>query len=107
MHPIEHLLYFSGILVHWIVPSHPLVAMFHVFHAGIAPTAGHTGYEKMTFKNGISIPTGDYNHYLHHKYFECNYGDGNLPLDRWFGTLHDGSDEAQERMIKRMKERRG
>ena len=40
-------------------------------------------------------------------YFECNYGDGNLPLDRWFGTLHDGSDEAQERMIKRMKERRG
>ena len=46
MHPIEHILYFSGILIHWVIPSHPLIAMFHIFHAGIAPTAGHTGYEK-------------------------------------------------------------
>jgi sterol desaturase/sphingolipid hydroxylase (fatty acid hydroxylase superfamily) len=55
MHPIEHILYFSGILIHWIIPSHPLVAMYHVFHAGLAPTPGHTGYEKMTFKNGVSF----------------------------------------------------
>ena len=50
MHPIEHILYFSGVLIHWIIPSHPLVAMYHVFHAGLAPTPGHTGYEKMTLK---------------------------------------------------------
>ena len=29
-------------------------------------------------------------HYLHHRYFECNYGNSKLPLDRWFGTFHDG-----------------
>jgi sterol desaturase/sphingolipid hydroxylase (fatty acid hydroxylase superfamily) len=43
-------------------------------------------------------------HYLHHKHFECNYADGILPLDRWFGTFHDGSLEAQEKMKKRLKE---
>ncbi len=104
MHPIEHLLYFSGILIHWIIPSHPLVAMFHVFHAGIAPTAGHTGYEKMTFKNGVAIPTGDYNHYLHHKYFECNYSGGNVSfLDKLMGTFHDGSEEATKAVMERIK----
>ena len=104
MHPIEHILYFSGILIHWIIPSHPLIAMFHIFHAGIAPTAGHTGYEKMIFKNGVWIPTGDYNHYLHHKYFECNYAGGNVSFfDELFGTFHDGSDEATEEVMKRLK----
>ena len=104
MHPIEHILYFSGILIHWIIPSHPLIAMFHIFHAGIAPTAGHTGYEKMVFKNGIWIPTGDYNHYLHHKYFECNYAGGNVSFfDQLFGTFHDGSEEATAEVMKRLK----
>ena len=104
MHPIEHILYFSGILIHWIIPSHPLVAMYHVFHAGIAPTAGHTGYEKMTFKNGVTIPTGDYNHYLHHKYFECNYSGGNVSfLDKLMGTFHDGSEEATKEVMGRIK----
>ena len=47
-------------------------------------------------------------HYLHHRYFECNYGAGLdgaiLPLDKWLGTFHDGSDEAQERMISKLRE---
>lgn len=104
MHPIEHILYFSGILIHWVIPSHPLIAMFHIFHAGIAPTAGHTGYEKMIFKNGKYIQTGDYNHYLHHKYFECNYSGGNVSfLDKLFGTFHNGSEEATQEVMKRLK----
>ena len=44
---------------------------------------------------------------LHHKYFEVNYGgDGAVPLDKWFGTLHDGSDAAQEAMNQRFLARR-
>lgn len=38
------------------------------------------------------VPTGSYFHYLHHRYFECNYGESTLPLDKWFGTFHDGSE---------------
>ena len=106
MHPIEHILYFSGVLIHWIIPSHPLVAMYHVFRAGLAPTPGHTGYEKMTFKNGASLPTGDYNHYVHHKYFECNYSGGNTSfLDKLMGTFHDGSEEATKEVMVRIKDK--
>ena len=104
MHPIEHTLYFTGIIFHWIIPSHPLIAMWHIFHAGLAPHAGHSGYDKMIFKNGKHLDIGAYDHYLHHKYFECNYGGGNFGwLDKWFGTLHDGSEEAHERTLQRIK----
>ena len=27
-----------------------------------------------------------------------NYGDGLIPLDRWFGTWHDGSKDGDARM---------
>ena len=39
-----------------------------------------------------------YAHYLHHKYFEVNYADGMVPLDKWFGSFHDGTPEAHEAM---------
>jgi len=103
MHPIEHVLYFSGILIHWIIPSHPLIALWHIFHAGIAPHAGHSGFDKIVFKNKIHLHTGTYFHYLHHKYFECNYsGDTSNYLDKWFGTLHDGTDESHTQMLNRL-----
>ena len=42
-------------------------------------------------KTGKSIPSAGYFHYLHHKYFECNYGELTSPLDKWFGSFHDGT----------------
>ena len=108
MHPIEHFIYFSFFIIFFIVPSHPFHFYFLYGIFLFAPAVhGHSGYEKLMVNKKSGVGTGGHAHYLHHKYFECNYGDGNLPLDRWFGTLHDGSDEAQERMIKRKKERRG
>jgi sterol desaturase/sphingolipid hydroxylase (fatty acid hydroxylase superfamily) len=102
MHPVEHLFYWSGVIFHWIVPSHPLHALWHIQHAGITPAQGHIGFEKVVVADGVAVPTGDFFHYLHHKYFECNYGiDGPFPLDRWFGTFHDGTKDAQVRMDER------
>lgn len=101
MHPVEHLMYFSGVLVHWIVPSHPVHALFQLFHAGLSPAPGHTGFDRVAFGRAGSFPTEGYAHYLHHKYFECNYADGAIPLDRWLGTFHDGSDAAHEAMNRR------
>lgn len=88
MHPIEHLLYFSVTLIHWIVPSHPLHFLFNAQHTALTPAAGHTGFEgdldrKLNF--------GSYFHYLHHRHFDCNYGESSIPLDRWFGSFDDGS----------------
>ena len=48
--------------------------------------------------------SGTYSHYLHHKYFECNYaGDTMNFLDKFFGTFHDGSEEATAKVMERLK----
>jgi len=105
MHPVEHAIYFSGVLIHWIVPSHPIHAIFHLQHLAFSPSRGHSGFERVVIKDGVAIQTDDYYHYLHHKFFECNYGSDLVPLDRLFGTLHDGSPEAEEAMNKRFMSR--
>jgi len=101
MHPVEHVLYFSGVLIHWIVPSHPVHALFHLFHAQLAPAPGHAGFDKLLIGKRAAIDTDSYDHYLHHKYFECNYGDGTIPIDKWMGTFHDGSEASHEAMNRR------
>jgi sterol desaturase/sphingolipid hydroxylase (fatty acid hydroxylase superfamily) len=107
MHPLEHLLYFSGVLVHWVIASHPIHAMFHLFHLGFSPAAGHSGYDRIGAEGGKGVTIGAYMHYLHHQYFECNYGGDGLPIiDKLMGTFHDGSRESHERMNRRLKERR-
>lgn len=97
MHPLEHVGYFSAMAIHWIVPSHPLHMVFNQFHLLMAPVPGHAGFERVELGDA-SLDTHGYAHYLHHKYFEVNYSDGAVPLDRWFGSFHDGSPEATERM---------
>jgi len=44
-------------------------------------------------------------HYLHHRYFNCNYGNPAVPWDKWFGSFHDGTDEAK--MKKRLQRMQG
>ena len=67
----------------------------------------HTGFEKILFTDKVGLESNSYFHYLHHRYFECNYGGTIAPLDSIFGTFHDGSPEAHKAMHQRMKERLG
>jgi sterol desaturase/sphingolipid hydroxylase (fatty acid hydroxylase superfamily) len=98
MHPIEHLLYFSGVLLHWVIPSHPIHALYHLFHAGLSPAKGHCGFERIVAGRN-SLQLGNYFHYLHHTQFECNYGSDGMPiLDKIFGSFHDGSEQAERRV---------
>lgn len=100
MHPLEHVGYFSAMAIHWIVPSHPLHMLFNQFHLLMAPTPGHSGFDRIEI-GAAALSTNGYAHYLHHKYFEVNYSDGAVPLDRWFGSFHDGSPDAMVRMRSR------
>ena len=52
------------------------------------------------------MDTHAYAHCLHHKYFEVNCADGLVPWDKWFGTWHDGTEEADIRMRERLRMRR-
>ena len=50
----------------------------------------HTDYEDLLIKNKRSLAPGTFYHTLHHRYFECNYGNQEIPWDRWFRIFHDG-----------------
>ena len=45
-------------------------------------------------KDKRRLALGTFYHQLHHRYYECNYGNQEMPWDRWFGTFNDGTDEA-------------
>ena len=94
MHPVEHFLYLTTLLIHFVVPSHPIHLIFHVIYQGPGAAMTHTGYEDMLIRDKRRLALGTFYHQLHHRYYECNYGNQEMPWDRWFGTFHDGSDAA-------------
>lgn len=98
MHPVEHAAYFATIFYHLIIPSNPMIALYQLHFAGFGAVPGHVGFDKVELAEDAGWDTHAYIHYLHHRYFEVNYGDGLIPIDRWIGTFHDGSKEADERM---------
>jgi len=103
MHPVEHLLYFSSMLYHLVLPSHPLLALYQLHFAGFGAIPGHVGFDKMEVGASRTIDTHAYGHYLHHKHFEVNYGDGLIPFDKLFGTWHDGTDAGDAEMRARLR----
>lgn len=81
MHPVEHLLYFSCAGPALYLKASPFAFMWLGVHLLISPAASHSGFED-NFQS-------DQFHYLHHRFFECNYGTGGIPYDYWFGTFRD------------------
>ncbi|MEL6736304.1 MAG: sterol desaturase family protein, partial [Pseudomonadota bacterium] len=65
------------------------------------PVFSHSGFEKLVVNDSPQLRMGVYFHQLHHRYFECNYGNAEMPWDRWFGTYHDGSETALRTILKR------
>ena len=103
MHPIEHILYFSGLLIFFLVPAHPVLLIFLGFQYAILPAFSHSGFEKVVLFNKFTINVGNYFHQLHHKYFEVNYGNPLAPIDKILDTWHDGSDDAAKNFRSKQK----
>lgn len=108
MHPVEHVLYLSSALIHLFVASHPIHFIFNLQQKAFLAASSHTGFESITFgaKKDSGLKIGDFFHQLHHRYFECNYGEPEIPCDEWFGSFHDGTPEATKRMNERLRKRR-
>jgi len=103
MHPAEHALYYSGILIHFVLPSHPIHVLFHLFALNLGAVFTHSGFDKLLIKDKEAINAGSFHHQLHHRFFECNYGSEEIPFDRWFGSFHDGTQAASKRIRARKK----
>lgn len=97
MHPIEHLLFFSSVLIHWIIAAHPIHILFHMQHQALTAATSHTGFEGLVIADKSRLALGTFHHQMHHRYFECNYGNLEVPWDRWFGSFHDGTEAAHRK----------
>ncbi len=103
MHPVEHIAFFSSVLIHFIVPAHPLHILFHMQHQALTAATSHTGFENLLVKDRKRLALGTFHHQMHHRYFEVNYGNLEMPWDKWFGSFHDGTGAAHEKMKTRRK----
>ena len=101
MHPIETLLFFSSVLIHLVIASHPLHILFHLSHQGLTAATSHTGFEAFKAGDKRFVALGRFHHQIHHRYFDCNYGNLEMPWDKLFGSFHDGTDVAHEAMKQR------
>ncbi len=105
MHPLEHLLYFSPLVLWWFVPVHPVIIILTGFYQGLSPAISHCGFDYLQ-AGRLRIKTGDWYHQLHHQYFNLNYGNTPTPFDRIFGSWHDGSAESLQLQKERIRGRR-
>ena len=106
MHPFEHLLYFTLFMLWWIVPVHPVIIVLTGFYQGLSPALSHSGFDYVDIGGKLRLKTGDWYHQLHHSYFNFNYGNTPTPLDKLFGSWHDGSAESLQAQKRRIRLRR-
>ena len=103
MHPIEHLLFLGSGLIHFIVPAAPVHILYHMQYLSLTAVTTHAGFEGLVVQDKNRLALGAFHHQMHHRYFECNYGSLEVPWDKLFGSFHDGTVEANERMRERRK----
>lgn len=103
MHPLEHLIYLSTILVHLVIPSTPLLVAFHLMYFTLSAATTHTGYQGILAGGKLVLPLGTFHHQLHHRFFTCNYGGLEIPWDQWTGSFHDGTDESHKAFLAKRK----
>jgi len=105
MHPVEHVVYLSTVLIHFIIPSTPFLIAFHLMYFTLSAATTHTGYQGIVFNGRLVLPLGTFHHQLHHRYFTCNYGGLEMPWDQWTGSFHDGTDESHQAFLSKRKGR--
>jgi sterol desaturase/sphingolipid hydroxylase (fatty acid hydroxylase superfamily) len=79
MHPVEHLYYYACVAPSLLFVCSPFAFLWNGVHLLLSPGASHSGYEDHFQSDAF--------HYLHHRYFECNYaGTDAAFMDVLFGT---------------------
>jgi len=107
MHPVEHVIFLGSVLIHWIVAAHPVHIMYHLQYLALTAATTHTGFEGLLVKDRNRLALGTFHHQMHHRYFECNYGSPVVPWDKLFGSFHDGTNAANDKMKERRKRMTG
>jgi len=94
MHPIEHVIWLSGVFIYAFISCNPLHIIFSQHLSILGAVVSHSGYEGLVIGQKRRMKMGDFFHQLHHRYYDCNYGTAEVPLDKWHGSFHDGTAEG-------------
>jgi len=87
MHPVEHLYYYACIAPSLLFVCSPFAFLWNGVHLLLSPGASHSGYEDHFQSDAF--------HYLHHRYFECNYaGTDAAFMDNFFGTFRGALEDS-------------
>ena len=105
MHPLEHVLLYSDLVLLLVVPSSPVHMLFALMHHTMGAPMSHTGYDAVRLPGRQRFELGDFHHQLHHRLIECNYGGLESPLDELIGAFHDGTPEGDEMVAERLRRR--
>lgn len=90
MHPVESALFFSTMPLAAAMGAHPIVVLHASFFNIVVAMVGHESYGDPS--------TGGFDHYVHHRCIDCNYGGTFVPLDWLFGTAVRDEDEFAARV---------
>ncbi len=101
MHPVEHVLWLSSVMIHLLIASHPVHVIYYQQIQILTAITSHTGFEGLAVRGKSRLVLGEFFHQLHHRYHECNYGSSETHWDQLFGTFHDGSPGATQQMRER------
>ena len=102
MHPIEHVIYLSGVFIHAAVLSHPVHVLFHGQYNTLQAASSHTGFE---FHPGAWQAGPLRRQLLPHappSLLQLQLRHQLVPMDKWFGSFHDGTPETWARLRRRM-----
>lgn len=94
MHPVEQFILMSDTLIFFVISCHPVHVIYDLIFHGIGAPLSHTGYDKLQLGKRLQLNVGDFYHQLHHRFVDTNHGTQDTPFDIWYGTVHDGTQEA-------------
>jgi len=92
MHPIESFLYFSVSFIPAFFGAHPFVFLATQLDALLGAIWGHDGFGEPG--------SASYPHYLHHKYFDYNYGETYVPIDWLFNSFKGDEKDDSNKLSK-------
>ena len=90
MHPFEHIIWMGGALIYIPLMCHPVHFLFSQQLSILGAVTSHSGYEGLVIGGKKGLRLGDFFHQLHHRFYECNYGNPEIGIDKMIDSFHDG-----------------
>jgi sterol desaturase/sphingolipid hydroxylase (fatty acid hydroxylase superfamily) len=89
MHPVESAIFFTTMPIAALLGAHPIVVLHCSFYNIVVAMVGHESYGDPS--------TGGFDHYIHHRCVDCNFGGTFVPIDWLCGTAVRDEDEFAAR----------